>query len=912
MEISLVMPSESSARARRDAPGEDCPRVLGVPIPAAERHEIVRTYIAFFGIGGALALITLALPHPPDRINVGVYVPGLIALGFAGFLWVASERLPAWSLPILPGLGTVLSSVAIYSGGAHVMGAYSMFYFFVVLASFYHFPLRLALPQLVGVGIAFALVLWAHPGSEFAELRWVMALGTLTVAGLLLSVQQARVKELFAQLQSAIRASTRSSEQLARSERRTRQILETAHDAFVSIDERGIISDWNSQAKITFGWSREEVHGRDFTETIVPASDRSAYRHTLEAFLSTGEVPLPGRRLELTGLHRDGHEFPLEVTVSPLKTEEGYCFHAFLRDVTERRRAERAVQEAEERFRGAFEEAPIGMALARLDGRFQQVNRALCEMLGYSRVELEARSLVSLSDDGDSADDSAQMRSLLTGQTRCYKAERRYRHARGHSVWGALQATVLRDSSGEAAYFLVQFLDVTDRRRYEENLEHMAHHDALTGLLNRRSFERTLEAHLKQADRYGHEGAVLLLDLDNFKYINDSLGHRAGDELINAVAQALSARLRETDLLARLGGDEFAVLLPKESAAEAESVANALLEAVREQEVWTPDGRVRTITASVGIATIEDTPTLAGEDIMVNADLAMYDAKEAGRDRLAFAGDDDSAQLRMKGRMTWVERIRTALEEERFTLLAQPIVELATGRVAQHELLLRMRDETTGELIPPGAFLYLAERLDLIQEIDRWVVGSAIALLEEHAGPVVEVNLSGRSLGDPRLLELVESELTRSGVVPARLIFEVTETAAVRNIPAAKRFGERLTELGCRFALDDFGAGFGSFNYLKNLPLDFLKIDGEFIANCRDSHTDQLLIQAVVDIAHGLGKKTVAEFVGDEETVRLLARLGVDYGQGFYLGHPEGLARALTLGESGPLTRRRQGTGTVA
>jgi EAL domain-containing protein (putative c-di-GMP-specific phosphodiesterase class I) len=305
--------------------------------------------------------------------------------------------------------------------------------------------------------------------------------------------------------------------------------------------------------------------------------------------------------------------------------------------------------------------------------------------------------------------------------------------------------------------------------------------------------------------------------------------------------------------------------------------------------VQTRDGRPRTITASLGVAMIADEEGLAAEDVMVNADLAMYDAKEAGRDRVAAYSTDEYAQARMRGRVTWLERIRGALEEDRFTLLAQPIVDLTTRRPLQHELLLRMRSET-GDLIPPGAFLYIAERLNLVQEIDRWVVRSAIAMLERYereGRPLTfEVNLSGRSLGDAALFELIVAELGRSGIPPERLIFEVTETAAVANMSAARSFGERLSELGCRFALDDFGAGFGSFYYLKHLPFDFLKIDGEFVRNCAVSHTDRLLIRAVVEIARGMGKKTVAEIVGDDETVDLLSRLGVDYGQGYHLGRP--------------------------
>jgi EAL domain-containing protein (putative c-di-GMP-specific phosphodiesterase class I) len=310
----------------------------------------------------------------------------------------------------------------------------------------------------------------------------------------------------------------------------------------------------------------------------------------------------------------------------------------------------------------------------------------------------------------------------------------------------------------------------------------------------------------------------------------------------------------------------------------------------------TAAGRRRPITASIGIALFGETERLSAEDVLVNADLAMYDAKEAGRDRTTTYSSHERGASRMKARITWAERIREALEEDRFTLYAQPIVELATGEVRQHELLLRMLDEQ-GDIIPPASFIAVAERFDLMQEIDRWVVARAIRLMGEQrrAGRELafEVNISGSSTGDPELLTIIEHELQANGVDPVNLVLEVTETTAVANIPRAQQFAARLAELGCRFALDDFGAGFGSFYYLKHLPFDLLKIDGEFVRSCTTNQTDQLLVRAAVDIARGLGKKTIAEYVGDDETVELLRKLGVDYGQGFHLGRPAPLVQRL-------------------
>jgi diguanylate cyclase (GGDEF)-like protein len=371
----------------------------------------------------------------------------------------------------------------------------------------------------------------------------------------------------------------------------------------------------------------------------------------------------------------------------------------------------------------------------------------------------------------------------------------------------------------------------------------------------------------------GPDGAAMVLDLDHFKNINDTLGHGTGDELIVTLAQALRDQLGERVAIARLGGDELALLVPDGSEEEVDATAQAVLETVRVQRVASPSGRLRSVSASIGIAGFDE-DGLTAEDVLANADLAMYEAKDAGRDRAIAYRSAHDATGRLDGRVSWPDIIRDGLDEDRFVLQAQPIMNLATGDTGQFELLLRLRDPF-GELISPAAFLPAAERYDLIGAIDRWVVSRSIAMLAEENRRgrrlTFEVNISGRSAGDPELLALIEGELRTHEVDPAQVIFEITETTAVANIPRAQEFAHRLAALGCRFALDDFGAAFASFYYLKHLPFDYLKIDGEFVRGCVADRTDQLVIRAVVDIARGLGKRTVAEMVGDEETLNLCA-----------------------------------------
>ena len=574
-------------------------------------------------------------------------------------------------------------------------------------------------------------------------------------------------------------------------------------------------------------------------------------------------------------------------------------------DVTRQVVDDEARRDAEERFRRAFEDAPVGMAIMDPRGRFVQANDALLAMTGYTRAQLTSMSIAELSHPDHHDEGLGKGRQLLGGEVPSYEIQARLLASDGDVVWVDCNVSLARDARGAPRHLIAHVVDVTDRRKQAPELEHLATHDPLTGLLNRRAFEAELDQHAAESARYGAAGALLVLDIDHFKYVNDSHGHSVGDALIARVAAALRGRVRSSDVLARLGGDEFAVLLPRADEAEARTVGEALRQAVRTANVAAGTAAdseslsmswAHRVTTSLGVALFESFRGHGAADVLAAADLAMYAAKEAGRDRLVVHHPSDRDQQRMQARVRWLNRIRNAVEHERLALWAQPIHDLATGAANRYELLLRMIGED-GEVVAPDDFLGVAERFGMMPEIDRWVAVQAITLLQkQHAAGndvTVEVNVSGRSMGDADLLAAVERELARQPVPAGRLVFEVTETAAVADMEEAQRFAARLSELGCSFALDDFGAGFGSFYYAKHLPFDYLKIDGEFVRNCRTSRVDQVVIDSVVELARGLGKRTVAEFVQDEESVQLLRASGVDFGQGYYLGRPRPVADAL-------------------
>ncbi|HEX5929621.1 MAG TPA: EAL domain-containing protein [Solirubrobacterales bacterium] len=421
----------------------------------------------------------------------------------------------------------------------------------------------------------------------------------------------------------------------------------------------------------------------------------------------------------------------------------------------------------------------------------------------------------------------------------------------------------------------------------EAELRYLADHDSLTGLLNRRCFRGKLDRYVSFAARYGGQGAVMIIDIDGLKEVNDKLGHQPGDNLIRRVADVLRERVRTTDIVARLSGDEFAVLMPQADTDGALQLGEDLRAQVAEG--FPAESELGAATISVGITMFGGKGDIGAEAVLVAADQAMYRAKEEGRNRIAlFHGPEDPAGMPRRAQTTSA-RIRDALTQDRLRLATQPIRSLASGGIERYELLLRMTGED-GELLPASSFIEVAERSGMVQELDRWVVARALELLaqRERAGAPVSlhVNLSGASLTDISVLEFIERRLDEGDADPSRCTFEITRTARVDDYDTAIGFADRLTEFGCEVAIDDYGAGISPFHHLKRLPFDVLKIDGSFVREMPRNDADQLTVKAIVEIARGLGKTTIAEFVEDDETERMLRDFGVDMAQGYHLGRP--------------------------
>jgi diguanylate cyclase (GGDEF)-like protein/PAS domain S-box-containing protein len=499
-------------------------------------------------------------------------------------------------------------------------------------------------------------------------------------------------------------------------------------------------------------------------------------------------------------------------------------------------------------------------------------NPAACSMLGYSARELiggDGHALTHHSRANGTPYPAADcpIQSVLSGETPIRVSDEVFWRADGTSFPVDYTAAPIRQD-GQAMGVVVVFDDVTAQRTAEERLRYQADHDSLSGLFNRRRFVEEVEKELRHARRYRTSGTLLMLDLDSFKFVNDSFGHEIGDELIRRVSLLLRDRLRDSDVVGRLGGDEFAILVPEADLEHGLELAGSLRTLIK-------SGTEPSVEASVGVVSFNGHEELIADDLVVRADIALYDAKQQGSGAVAWLGQKSE-------RLTWVDKVREAIETDRLVLYAQPIVDLRNDSIDSEELLVRLVEEN-GEIIPPAAFLPTAERFGLMQEIDRLVVRRALELA--RSGRRLAINLSGRSIDDDEIVAMLEKAVD-DGVDPSQLTIEITETVAVGNLDHARRFSERLGRIGCKLALDDFGTGLSSLSYLKHIPAQVLKIDMEFVQGVAGSSMDQYLVRTIVGLAKRLGQVTVAEGVEDAATLTALRRFGVDFAQGYYLGKP--------------------------
>lgn len=542
----------------------------------------------------------------------------------------------------------------------------------------------------------------------------------------------------------------------------------------------------------------------------------------------------------------------------------------------------RRFRESEERFRALTELLPAAVLLARADNRVTYLNFAGRQLLGVggSEPDLDLSGLFEDRSIGErlAAGEAVGLEGL---STRILRPD----HT---GFWASVSLT---DIVLEAQpHHLVVIQDSTEAHALTERLRHQAAHDALTGLLNRGSFEQALRETAQASTVRARQAALLYLDLDQFKLINDTAGHDAGDRMVSELSSLLLACIEPTDVLARLGGDEFGLLLRGASRHHALAVAESIRQTVRGHR-FVFEGKQHSLTVSIGVVLLDQASSRDTRELLALADTACYMAKEQGRNRVHLTASDDVEARRRRDEMAWINRLKQALAENRFELHYQRIEPLTAGGEGHLELLLRLRDEH-GRLVPPAEFIPAAERYALMPSIDRWVLQNALAAMRrgQVAGAGLwAINLSAHTLEDDSFADFVCSELGKSGVPASRLCFEVTETAALTHMERAMRFIQRMRALGCRFALDDFGSGMSSFGYLKQLPVDLVKIDGSFIRDIESDPMSHSIVQALTGICHQAQVKVVAEFVETMAIADVLRTLGVDFAQGYALHRPQPL-----------------------
>ena len=686
-----------------------------------------------------------------------------------------------------------------------------------------------------------------------------------------------------------------SEEALRASEAKYRGLFESIVEGVYQSGRDGRLKSVNPAFVAILGYENaEQLYAmRDVSTLYWHPEDRAQFIREVE---TQGEI----RNAEFVLRRRDGKPVVVFENARAVRDTSGriVTYEGAITDITERKRAEQQIFAEKERAQVTLQSIGDAVISTDAEGRIEYINPVAENLTAWRLDEARGRPIgevLSLVDEVSREPIDNPLLCVLGKGRRNAATEQAVLLTRaGHEVAIQETAAPICDRSGRVIGAVMVFHDVTRERRLKRALSYQASHDALTGLINRREFDNRLHAAVLTAQRGESMHALLYIDLDQFKVVNDTCGHQAGDRLLRDITGLLQARVRTADTIARLGGDEFGVLLENCTVEQSTRIAEGVRQAIRDYRFsWS--GNTLSVGASVGVVQISsDTESVA--NLMSAADIACYAAKDEGRNRIHIYEADGLSHPRHR-EMHWVARVTRAVEENRLELYYQPIRPV-TERIGAsfNELLVRLRDDD-GHLVPPGEFIPAAERYNVMSVIDRWVVTRAIEHLTEWRArgkelPLLAVNLSGTSLNDQSFIDFVMHRVEESELAGA-LCFEITETAAVTNLSNVAFVMRELKTRGCKFSLDDFGTGLSSFMYLKSLPVDYLKIDGQFVRRIADDPVDRSMVEAVCKVGRTLGIETVAECVEVQSVLDELGRIGVDYAQGYFVANPQPIAELL-------------------
>ncbi len=657
-------------------------------------------------------------------------------------------------------------------------------------------------------------------------------------------------------------------------------IIDTALDAVIQMNRDGNITGWNQQAEHVFGWANEEVLGCSLADTIIPEHYRAAHQLGLARILEGGDSHVLNSRIEVEALHRDGHKLFIELAITRIKISDQLEFSAFIRDVSQRKREEEQLRLAAK----VFESTSEAILISDINNNIVAVNEAFVQMTGFTLQEIRGRNPRIFS---SGQHDEAFYREMWKSINECgfWQGEIADKTKSGKLFYKHMSINVVKDEQGIVTHYISISTDISERKEYDRNIHFLAYYDVLTGLPNRSLLRDRLGQLIAAAARDSRQFALMFLDLDRFKYINDSMGHSVGDKLLQSVAQRLQGCVRDGDTVSRIGGDEFIVLLPDVGRADVEVVADKLLKTL--SAPFDLNGQAISTYGSIGIALF---PEHAGDIdmLMKNADAAMYSAKESGRNNYKFFTPEMHFRANQVFQME--KDLHVALAQEQFVLVYQPQVDLAGGHVCGAEALIRWHHPEKG-FISPGEFIPVAEETGQIVAIGEWVLRTACATFaawqrQGMAQFPVAVNMSIRQLNQPNLAEMVESILRETGLAPEWLELEITEGIMMGDTKVAMAFMQRMHEIGVKMAIDDFGTGFSSLSYLKNLRVHKLKIDQSFVRDIETDESDAAIVRSIISLGHRLDLEVIAEGVETAEQLDFLRIRGCDQMQGYLFSKP--------------------------